>query len=177
MRSRLIGVLAIAALSAACARTRVSSIRADGDAGPAIGQATPPPAPAHPDEDDVREATMRWMFAKNASGMQKHARVLCLHFERGVDPPPSFMARFATSGAPVVPASACDETSGGVKLRATGAPGLAFRIDAIVWTDRDHATVKGGYYEAGLSASGNAYTLERKSGAWVVTKDETEWIS
>ena len=118
------------------------------------------------------------MFAKNASGMQQNAKVYCLHFENGADPPASFLARFASNKVPVRAGSACTEDArSGVLEIATKAPGLAFRIDSIAWTDHDHATVQGGYYEAGLSASGNVYTLERQKGAWVVTKDEMTWIS
>ena len=45
------------------------------------------------------------------------------------------------------------------------------------YTDKDHATVNGGYFEAGLSASGNVYTVERLKGVWTVVKDEMTWIS
>jgi hypothetical protein len=118
------------------------------------------------------------MFGKNASGMHQHAKVYCLHFEQGADPPASFLARFASLKTPVRAGSACSEDArSGVVEVATKAPGLAFRIDSVQWTDKDHATVQGGYYEAGLSASGNVYTLERKSGAWVVTGDQMVWIS
>ena len=118
------------------------------------------------------------MFQKNASGMQQRARVHCLHFEQQTDPPAAFLARFAHDHVPAEPGSTCSETaSGGVVHRPTGAHGLAFRIDSLSWTDADHATVTGGYYEAGLSASGNVYSLERKNGKWTVTKDAMQWIS
>ena len=42
----------------------------------------------------------------------------------------------------------------------------------------DKATVTGGYYEAGLSASGNVYSVERqRDGSWRVTEDQMPWIS
>ena len=37
--------------------------------------------------------------------------------------------------------------------------------------------VSGGYYEAGLSSSGNTYIVELKEGKWVVTGDTMHWIS
>jgi hypothetical protein len=38
--------------------------------------------------------------------------------------------------------------------------------------------VTGGYFEAGLSASGNTYTLGRqRDGSWLVTSDQMQWIS
>ena len=110
--------------------------------------------------------------------MQLGAKVFCIHFEKGADPPAAFLARFSSSKIPVVAGSGCTEDPrSGVTQRSTGAHGLAFRIDSIKLTDADHATVTGGYYEAGLSASGNVYTLERVSGTWTVTKDEMTWIS
>jgi hypothetical protein len=118
------------------------------------------------------------MFKKNASGMQQSAGVYCLEFENKADPPAAFMARFAHDPKSVVAGSHCSlSASSGVVEKTTKARGLAFRIDAVKYTDKDHATVDGGYYEAGLSASGNVYTLERQKGAWVVTKDQMTWIS
>ena len=138
---------------------------------------SPPPAPASTDEEDVREATLRHMFKKNASGAQQSAQVHCIEFEKNSDPPAAFVARFARDPKPVVAGSACTKGPSGVFDKTTKAHGLAFRIDAVRFTDKDHATVNGGYYEAGLSASGNVYTVERQKGAWVVVKDEMTWIS
>ncbi len=193
-------------LCGACSRPLASSIAPDTEAAhdagaPSLPSAspsataageTPPAAPAQTasaspippagvtqrDEDALREAVLRHMFKKNASGMQQTAKVFCIHFEKGASPSAAFLARFSANRIRVVAGAGCDEdASRGVIERATGAQGLAFRIDSIAWTDRDHATVDGGYYEAGLSASGNVYTLERKNGAWSVTKDEMRWIS
>ena len=140
---------------------------------------SPPPAPpaTTSDDDDLREATLRHMFKKNASGAQQSASVFCIEFEKNGDPPAAFVARFAHDPKPVVAGSACSKGPGGVFDKTTKARGLAFRIDGVKYTDKDHATVNGGYYEAGLSASGNVYTLERQKGAWVVVKDEMTWIS
>ena len=137
----------------------------------------PPPAPATNDDDDLREATLRHMFKKNASALQQSAKVYCLAFENKVDPPAAFIARFAHDATPVVAGSGCKQDHSGVFDKATKAHGLSFRIDVVKYADKDHATVNGGYYEAGLSASGNVYTVERQKGAWVVVKDEMTWIS
>ncbi|HEY2367408.1 MAG TPA: hypothetical protein VGH87_13525 [Polyangiaceae bacterium] len=140
--------------------------------------APPPPIAMTADEEDLREATFRHMFKKNASGMQQSAKVFCLEFEKRGDPSPSFLGRFAHDAIPVRAGSECTQDArSGVVDKKTNARGLAFRIDAVKYTDKDHATVNGGYYEAGLSASGNVYTLERQKGAWVVVKDEMTWIS
>lgn len=149
----------------------------------AASDVAPPPAPAPspaPPEGapDLREAALRPMFAKNASGQQQRARVFCIQLEHESDPTPSFLARFGDVKIPVRPASACTQSADqGVVDKTTKARGLAFRVDAVRRIDADHAEVDGGYYEAGLSASGNTYTLERKNGRWVVTKDVMHWIS
>jgi hypothetical protein len=87
------------------------------------------------------------------------------------------MTRFAVDPKPVRVGSACTQSGNGVFEKTTNGRGLVFRIDSVKLVDKDHATVNGGYFEAGLSASGNVYTLERQKGAWVVTKDEMTWIS
>ena len=130
------------------------------------------------DEEDLREATLRHMFKKNASGMQQSAGIYCIQFENKADPSAAFMARFAHDAKTVRAGSGCTEDArSGVVDKTTKARGLMFRIDAVKFTDKDHATVNGGYFEAGLSASGNVYTLERMKGAWTVVKDEMTWIS
>ena len=56
-------------------------------------------------------------------------------------------------------------------------PGLLFQISQIACLDASTADVDGGYYEAGLSSSGNMYHVERRHGEWVVTKNTMHWIS
>lgn len=165
--------------------SRAADIAADHPAPIASTTATvsansPPPAPpsTSSDDEDMREAVFRHMFKKNASGMQQSAKVYCLELENSSDPPASFMARFAHDPNTVRAGTGCTKDAGhGVIDKTTKARGLAFRIDAVKYTDKDHATVNGGYFEAGLSASGNVYTVERLKGVWTVTKDEMTWIS
>jgi hypothetical protein len=146
---------------------------------PAPAPPASPPGPRRPgDPDDVREATFRYMFGSNASGQQQNALVFCLQLENNADPSAAFIARFSKTKQHVLAASACDASAyTGVVEKATGKSGLIFRVDGIKWVDDDHAEVSGGYYEAGLSASGNTYFLERAHGAWHVTKDVMSWIS
>jgi hypothetical protein len=128
------------------------------------------------DEDDaIVEAVFRYQFAHNASGLQKAAEVVCLSaFDK--DPKPALLKRL---GNPVVrPASACDATSGrGVVEKGTGKQGYILEVGAIRRTSPTTAEAEGGYYEAGLSASGNTYFLERKKGRWVTVRDVMHWIS
>jgi hypothetical protein len=126
------------------------------------------------DEDALREATLRQMFARY--GTQTYpVKLYCIRFEHRADPSPAFLARFASSSVPVHAGSECDETPAGVFFHTVR--GIAFRIDGIDWTDRDHATVQGGYFGHSRGGSANVYTLERRSGAWVVTKDVVKSLS
>jgi hypothetical protein len=154
----------------------------------AVAEQSPSPPPAPParspntsatrDPDAVREAAFRYMFGKNASGQQQTSGVYCLEVENGADPSAAFLARFRNVAPHVTRASACDASPDkGVVEKSSGKRGLMFRVDTIIWLDDDHVEVGGGYYEAGLSASGNTYYLERKNGAWHVTKDVMHWIS
>jgi hypothetical protein len=143
-------------------------------------QENPPPenVPTGVDADDVREAVFRHMFGSNASGQGKNAGVLCLEIENSQDPTPGFLARMKNVKTPIRPASGCSASAqDGVVDKKTHARGLLFRIDGIAFKNARHATVNGGYYEAGLSASGNIYTVERRVTGWVVTKDQMMWIS
>src|SRR6266511_3699690 len=98
--------------------------------------------------DDIREATFRYMFEKNASGQQKAAKVYCVSIE-GKDPADDFMLRFEKDQPPVRKASQCSASAGeGVHDKETGALGLAFRIEKMAKKDETHAEVEGGYYEA-----------------------------
>ncbi len=136
------------------------------------------PVPAGVDADDVREAVFRHMIGNNASGQQKGAGVYCLQVEGQTDPTPGFLARMKDLKKRIVAVSDCSASAEhGVVDKKTHAQGLIFRIESVSFKDARNATVNGGYYEAGLSASGNIYTLERKASAWVVTKDQMMWIS
>lgn len=132
------------------------------------------------EEDDLREAVFRHLFEHNASGLQRAAKVFCLQAEGKRDPSPELLRRFEGNEPRVKRASLCTfvhgRARGGVQDE-TGAPGLIFRVDSIKRTGPDTAVVEGGYFEAGLSASGNIYELARESGHWVVKKDILRWIS
>lgn len=130
-----------------------------------------------PRDLDIREAALRYMFRHNASGQQLQAHVYCIGLP-DIDPSAAFVARLGDVRPTVKPISACDAGAGdGVLDKATGQLGLIFHAGAIRWIDADHAELDGGYYEAGLSASGNTYYLQRQNGAWLVTKDVMHWIS
>jgi hypothetical protein len=155
-------------------------------AAPLSGRAPVDPRAAQPQaasvDDAVRLAVFRYQMGHNASGAQAGAPFVCLEVHQGEearDPSPFIMTALSGGGTQVVPGSACEHSSQGVFLKGNAAKGrgLVFRTEKVK-IDGDKATVSGGYFEAGLSASGNVYTVERQSdGSWLVTKDEMQWIS
>jgi len=125
---------------------------------------TEPPTPAE-QELDICEAVFRHQFEHNASGAQQGAAAYFLEI-RKEDPSPGFLDRFAGHQPPVF---------AGSKFKI--GRGLSFRVDSIEWQEDGSVKVNGGYYEAGLSASGNVYTLETDGESWKVADDVMEWIS
>jgi hypothetical protein len=128
------------------------------------------------DEDDIREAVFRYEFAHNASGQQQTAKVYFLSLGKDTDPGDAFMSRFKDHKPPVKKRS---QATGQFEVidKETGERGLIFRVTAIKRLDENKVVVDGGYYEAGLSSSGNTYTVERTEHKWGVTKDQMNWIS
>lgn len=135
-------------------------------------------------EEDIREAVFRYQFAPNASGLQQAAEFYCLSLgevsdQGNVDPSDELMRRLQDHRPPVKVVSQCaNDMSQGVTDRATGQQhGLIFRVTSIKWINDIEVEVEGGYYEAGLSASGNIYYVTKESGQWVVKEDKILWIS
>jgi len=130
------------------------------------------------EEDDIREAVFRWQFEHNASGQQQKAEAYFLQVGEKGDPSDAFMERFAKHKPPVRKGSACTaDMAKGVLDKNTGEKGLIFRVTSIDWKSDSEVNVKGGYYEAGLSASANTYTVKKEKGKWRVTNDKMDWIS
>ena len=136
--------------------------------------------------DDIREAVFSYQISHNASGQQHSAQVYFLalyvpgdSLRQGhyVDPSDNLMARFRGNAPPVKKYSDCVESINGVFDVFTGAAGLLFRIESIREINTNEAEVTGGYFEAGLSASGNIYTVKRIADRWTVVRDVMLWIS
>jgi hypothetical protein len=132
-------------------------------------------------ELDIREATFRYQFGKNASYQQQGAKNYYLAVESGdkqTDPDDAFMKRFTGNNPPVKKVSECDAwPDKGVVDMKTGEQGIIFKTGAIKWLSDNEVEVSGGYYENGLSASGNTYYLKRVDGKWKVTKGVMHWIA
>jgi hypothetical protein len=120
----------------------------------------------------------RHLFEHNASGQQKKAGVYCLSLREDADPSDEFMKRFAGHNPPVRKLSECSiGPFDGVVDKRTHKVGLKFRVSSITWISATEAEATGGYFEGGLSASGNTYTVKKVHGKWRVTKDKMNWIS
>ena len=114
---------------------------------------------------EIAEATFRYQFLHNASGRQQEAAAYFLSLF-GQDPDDAFLKRFEGHKPPIQKGSAF-----------VVGKGLKFRVERIKRVSDTKVEVSGGYYEAGLSSSGNTYIVELKEGKWVVTGDTMHWIS
>ncbi len=130
-------------------------------------------------EDNIREAVFRYQFKNNASAFQDKTEVYFLSIGAG-DPGDPFMRRFEGHSPVVKKASEAVVSSAevtGVRDKKTGQRGLIFKQGTIEWIEDNQVKVEGGYYEAGLSASGNTYSVVKENDTWVVTNSEMHWIS
>lgn len=130
------------------------------------------------EQDDIREMVFRYQFRHNSSIQANKAAVYCLSVEKGSDPPDAFVKRFAGHIPRVRKISECiADSHKGVVERNTGKRGLIFRVKSIKWISQTEAEVLGGYFEDGLSASGNTYTVTKTKGKWRVSKAWMNWLS
>jgi hypothetical protein len=132
--------------------------------------------------DNVREAVFRYQFTNNAAhGPAAAAKRIAVFYlsvgDKDQDPSEEFLMRFAGHTPPVRKVSACSTKKMRVEDKRTGERGLIFHVRSIRWISDTKAEVKGGYYEDGLSASGNTYTVVKRNGKWVVVEDKMKWIS
>ncbi|MFH0991247.1 MAG: hypothetical protein V1799_14665 [bacterium] len=137
-------------------------------------------------EEDIQEAVFQYQFLHNYSGLQQQASAYFIGiYRRGdsvrqgsyLDIAETLLARFHGSKPPVKKVSQCIQSINGVFDKETGERGLLFRIESIKQVSNDVVEVEGGYFEGGLSASGNIYTVQRNDHRWVVVKDRMLWIS
>jgi len=141
-----------------------------------------PPGITLADKENIYERVLRHMFEHNESALQQNARVFCISFPDGADPPSAFIARFKDNKIPVKPVSDCHvdgiKDGSGVRDKSNGERGIIFRVDAIHWIDSKHPVVNGGYHEGNVSGSVNNYYLERKTSHWkVIKEDEVHVVS
>jgi hypothetical protein len=145
-----------------------------------VGACAPGAAPQpHGDETTaIQEAVFRYQFGHNASSRQQSADYYCLGVKDRKDPPQELMERFVCHLPVVVPVSECGaDVEFGVSRGSASGRGLIFTVGDIKWVSATEVEVAGGYYEGGLSASGNVYRLKRVEGGWKVIEDRMGWIS
>jgi hypothetical protein len=137
-------------------------------------------------ENDIREVVFRYQFGNNESGQQQSTKIYFISVMSKPDssaswiygdPDPELLRRFDGNVPLVKPYSLCTLSVFGVFDRESGQRGLLFRTSEIRWISDDEVEVDGGYFEGGLSASGNTYYLKRENGRWVVTRDVLHWIA
>lgn len=114
---------------------------------------------------DIAEAVFRYQFTNNASGQQQKAATYFLLLFGG-NPDADFLNRFSGNLPPV--------KAGADFIIGTG---LQFEVARIKRISDSVVEVEGGYYETGLSASGNTYRVEHIDGKWTVTRNQMNWIS
>lgn len=151
-------------------------------------------------EDNIRETVLRYQFQHNGSGIQQNAGayyislydegvepaspvkefaliVHALVFDRPGVPSDGFIRRFRGHSPPVKKVSQCILEINGIRDRKTGQRGLMLSVGRIKWINDQTVEVNGGYYEGGMSASGNTYRVVRREKTWVVVSDKLEWVS
>lgn len=139
---------------------------------------------AHDDKLDIAEQVFRSLLGKNESTDPANQKPAVRCFDRERNPDDAFMARFHDF-APRV--HRCSEGKVGTldggrgmsefQLRKTNTPALRFNVSDIKLVSPTHATAKAGYFEAGLSAGGWTFELDKTASGWVVTKREMNWVS
>jgi hypothetical protein len=125
-----------------------------------------------PDADDIREALFRYMISRCNTSYYKVCFVSIDRRAPGdtaklrpgdTDPSDQFLRRFTHTPIPVRKDSDCTASSRGVFDKKSGARGLIFNVGKITRHSPTLAEIEGGYYAAGLSASGNTYTVEKRT--------------
>jgi hypothetical protein len=177
--NRTIVVALLLAFASGCDRGSATSAgKAPAEVPSTQPVSTTQPTPRAADRLDVIEAVFRHQCKKNASAGQGNVEYFFLSLDGRADPPPELLTRFKDEKPIVLPVSmATGSAREGVKHKELGGRGLIFRVTRVAWLDESTAAVEGGYYEAGLSASGNTYRVTRTNGVWKVIEDRMNWIS
>jgi hypothetical protein len=127
---------------------------------------------------DIQEAVFRYQFEHNASSLKQSADYYCLGTRDRGDPSKQLMQRFADHSPPVVAVSKCRiDAHMGVSRAQVAGSGLIFNVTDIKWLSPSEVEVSGGYYEGGLSSSGDVYRVKLIEGVWRVVEDRMDWIS
>jgi len=136
--------------------------------------------PSKADEElQIQQTVLRYQFEHNAAA-NKYA-IFCIAISKGEtasDAPAKLIQGLNDATHKAVKSSDCDaHMDNGVTEHSSGKPALTLNVGKVNWVAKDEAVVEGGYYEAGLSSSGNTYHLKKISGVWRVVQNQLNWIS
>jgi len=127
----------------------------------------------------IQQTVLRYQFEHNAAANKYD--IFCIAMSEGrtnSDAPTTLIRDLNDASHKVVKHSDCNANmDNGVTERISGKPALMLNVGKVKWLAKDEAVVEGGYYEAGLSASGNTYHLKKVAGVWRVVQDQMNWIS
>jgi hypothetical protein len=107
---------------------------------------------------DIREAVLRAQIGQRTE--------TCYVKIEKMDPPASFLARFAGQEPPVRPGSQFRQGTG-----------VLYWIDEIKRTGSDSAEVSGGYHIGSLGGALITYHVVRKEGRWVVESQKIDAVA
>lgn len=127
----------------------------------------------------IQQSVLRYQFEHNAAA-NKYG-IFCIAMgerETNSDAPTKLIRDLNDASHKVVKHSDCNaHIDDGVTERSSGKPALMLNVGKVNWVAKDEAVVDGGYYENGLSASGNTYHLKKVSGVWQVVQNQLNWIA
>ena len=130
-------------------------------------------------ELDLMESVFRHHLElhTSASRMQPVYDYVFLSLEKGRDPPPELLARFAGNIPPIEPVSCADNGWYGVRHREKGGTCIVLQLTRIHWLDGSTAEVEAGWRRANRSAGGATYRVERRDGTWTIVSRLNVWAS
>jgi hypothetical protein len=127
----------------------------------------------------IQQSVLRYQFGHNAAANRYH--IFCIAISEGEtesDAPKELIRDLNDASHKVVKHSDCNaHIDNGVTERSSGKPALMLNVGKVNWLAKDEVVVEGGYYENGLSSSGNTYHVKRVSGVWQVVQNQLNWIS
>jgi len=136
------------------------------------GQSTSRPLPTIRQDNDIREAVIRYL-AKDWAGQEL---VFFISVE-GKDPSDEFMSRFKDLSNTVKVFSASKYEDSLIHDKSTGRPGIVFAVEKVTWVTTKKAELDGSYECGGLCAGGSRYRITFDGKKWVVEPGDTIWAS
>jgi hypothetical protein len=124
------------------------------------------------EEKEIYEAVFRDLIDSN------HLKLPVFLSIDSRDPTDEFIARFATSGAPVKKMSAAyfdSRTLSGPIDPTTGQRGIILSIRSIKWLFGDRVDVSAGYNCGSLCGEGGDFQLAKRRGRWMVKSYTHRW--